>query len=510
MLNQAIKEENKPNKNNEEVTNEDMVALRDEIEELKKENNKLKQHLINIEKNLGQPGNEYLTNINGDNNYETYDKIVNKRCSNIIYKNPEIIIGNPVQTKDNVTKVVIVDTEDKKMEKSIQWTYRKRFPELLEVTGKFEVLEQKTTIRSHKDKGANVRKLIKIEYDGTEKDLYDRIEDIREETRGDEWIAMHTINKISTERLGKMIELIFTGIETNVVIYTNKDETNSTASNKEKKSYALVVEQAGTGYNEVLKTVKNCVRGTEASKKINSIRSTREGKLLIITDKDQKTLNELKETINQKIINAKVKTIGETQKRKTVYIRGIDALTRKEEIRKAIGEKIEKIEEIYISETRPTVNNTQTVTVSGPLGSIDKIKGRIRIGFTRCNIETKIDINRCYRCWGYEHNARHCVGPDRSGLCYKCGKGEHSSKECKSVEFCVTCEVTGHSTGGMRCKVFRRMISRSRREINKPVNKEIVNEQTQNETNEDKKRQERGENDRTIGDTKSDKLDNKK
>ncbi|XP_066157751.1 uncharacterized protein [Euwallacea fornicatus] len=247
MLNQAIKEENKPNKNNEEVTNEDMVALRDEIEELKKENNKLKQHLINIEKNLGQPGNEYLTNINGDNNYETYDKIVNKRWSNIIYKNTEIKIGNPVQTKDNVTKVVIVDTEDKKMEKSIQRTYRERFPELLEATGKFEVLEQKTTIRSHKDKGANVRKLIKIEYDGTEKDLYDRIKDIREETRGDEWIAMHTINKISTERLRKMIELIFTGTETNVVIYTNKDETNSTESNKEKKSYALVIEQAGTG-----------------------------------------------------------------------------------------------------------------------------------------------------------------------------------------------------------------------------------------------------------------------
>ncbi|CAG9760714.1 unnamed protein product [Ceutorhynchus assimilis] len=71
----------------------------------------------------------------------------------------------------------------------------------------------------------------------------------------------------------------------------------------------------------------------------------------------------------------------------------------------------------------------------------------IKIGYTRCSIEKKIYLQKCYR-WSYDHATEDCNGPDQSILCFKCGKEAHQAKNCEeNDERCLVCNEEGHEPG---------------------------------------------------------------
>lgn len=84
-----------------------------------------------------------------------------------LYKKTEVIVGNPLTTGDNTTKVVLVEPNDPEMSSSIQRLYREKFSELVSVQGDFEILEQITKIRSKETTELSIRKIIKVTHDGT-------------------------------------------------------------------------------------------------------------------------------------------------------------------------------------------------------------------------------------------------------------------------------------------------------------------------------------------------------
>lgn len=52
---------------------------------------------------------------------------------------------------------------------------------------------------------------------------------------------------------------------------------------------------------------------------------------------------------------------------------------------------------------------------------------KISIGWRKCRVFNYFSIKRCFKCWGYHHIAKNCMGQE---TCYKCA-GEHKADECR-------------------------------------------------------------------------------
>ncbi|KAJ8939472.1 hypothetical protein NQ318_022526 [Aromia moschata] len=295
---------------------------------------------------------EYMDTLQQTERLDDFTKLEKKEWTDKVYTNTEIIVGNPVTAEDKLVKVVITEPDDPTMEKSIQKIYRDRFPELLAATDEFEVIEQMTRIRSKGPAEYTKRKIIKTCYNGTEEDIWMKLIRIKEETAEDKKVAVHHIEKMDNKKLRKMIESIF--------------------------------------------HVKDAIGDNPAKNAIKELRSTRDGKLLVVIDKDKNATEEIHRIIKGHSDNLKTRTAGPKPAVETIHIRGIDATTLQEEVTTAIEGEIGSLEgkTHKVSKPRPSANNTQAVTISLEKTEADKIlnKGKIRIGIVNCTTEKRIDL----------------------------------------------------------------------------------------------------------------------
>ncbi|KAJ3631702.1 hypothetical protein MTP99_012816 [Tenebrio molitor] len=122
---------------------------------------------------------------------------------------------------------------------------------------------------------------------------------LRDETTGVESVAMHHIKCMSPKRLQKITECIFRGTDTKVTIFTTSKTRSIPADEKrrERKTYALVVEDEGKDFKEILNSVKSKIGSDSAGDAIRSVRNTRGGKLLVTTGKSDEDLEALSRVI---------------------------------------------------------------------------------------------------------------------------------------------------------------------------------------------------------------------
>lgn len=402
-------------------------------------------------------------------NFKEFQEISKKEWPSNIYSSTEIKIGNPLATKDSAVKVVFVEPEDTQMTRSIQSLYKDRYPELLEIEEDYGILEQVTKIGNMESR----RKVIKILATNPE-DLWEKLNRLKENTENGEWIVMHHLTWMDNKQLQKVVEAVFHETETKVVIYTNRTKVESEVEKKTKKlkefkTYAITVQGEGKEFKDIIKEVSGCLQTEPSAKQIKSIRSTREGKVLIVLEKD----DDAKENIKTKIQNISNSIIvkdasnKKNSKNQTIHIRGLCEGTNKIDIETAIKEAIEPNEETYIKigDPRPNRDRTLAVTATVDQRTSDKIieSRYLRVGLVKCSVEKRIDLKRCFKCWAFDHEAAQCDGTDRKDLCFKCGQKGHASKTCENEEYCPICAVQGHKTGGGRCKAFKKALSLARR-----------------------------------------------
>ena len=147
-----------------------------------------------------------------------------------------------------------------------------------------------------------------------------------------------------------------------------------------------------------------------------------------------------------------------------MLLRGLDQLATKEEIQEAFGQVMGSDQDIRVGPLRPYRQNTQAVTVTLPRSKARQMvqQGQLRVGPTCCTIEKRLEIKKCQKCWGFDHSARECKGPDRSKLCWSCGKEGHLGKSCKEKNnYCVLCK-EDHALGSGRCTAFRSALQKAR------------------------------------------------
>ncbi|XP_043470554.1 uncharacterized protein LOC122503870 [Leptopilina heterotoma] len=190
---------------------------------------------------------------------------------------------------------------------------------------------------------------------------------------------------------------------------------------------------------------------------------------------------------NKKLFTEEVtKIIGDLGKvqmadrRTTLEIRDMDALTEKEDVEDAL----EKVSTVPAGSRKVTVlgpnkRGVKLAVVVISQEDADKLEkvGHVKIGFVSCRIRSRVMVKRCHRCLDYGHIGRDCNAVDRSAACFKCGEAGHKAADCKKSPCCFLFkakfgekENIQHVAGSGSCKVFRtaleevkKTLSRTRR-----------------------------------------------
>lgn len=180
----------------------------------------------------------------------------------------------------------------------------------------------------------------------------------------------------------------------------------------------------------------------------------------------------MQKIISNILVDHKIET--PKQKLKTLHIRNIGKENNIEDIRNAIINTLQTIEpdKITIKALRPTNYGSQVATVL--IGEEDAhtliAQKKMRIGLNICQIEERINVKKCYKCWEYGHFAGDCQNEDRSKLCRNCGKPDHDHQNCKNESFCPLCDKSGHTAGFGGCNLFKIALKSEREKIKNNTN----------------------------------------
>lgn len=101
------------------------------------------------------------------------------------------------------------------------------------------------------------------------------------------------------------------------------------------------------------------------------------------------------------------------------------------------------------------------------------VEQRVNIGWNRCFVKEYLYVRRCYKCYGYNHNASECT---RKKSCKKCA-GEHDLIDCQSNNVkCINCVSANntlklnldvdHMASSLDCEVFLRKLAAQRKRVN--------------------------------------------
>lgn len=234
-------------------------------------------------------------------------------------------------------------------------------------------------------------------------------------------------------------------------------------------SYALIVDKNKDDHRRIVNEMKTAVKNTDEADIIKSVKTAKDGKLIITTiNNDNEAMTSLKKHIS-KIINddTKVRISTRNANKVSIHIRGMDIDTNSEDVIEAIENETGRLSEgsYKLSALRPNANGTQAATFTAEEKIAEKLLAQnwMRIGLVRCSLERQIILDRCNKCWSYDHETGRCSGKDHSKNCFKCGKTDHTAKDCKNAEFCLCCNEAGHAAGSGKCAEFKKALAKARK-----------------------------------------------
>ncbi|CAG9763645.1 unnamed protein product [Ceutorhynchus assimilis] len=166
-------------------------------------------------------------------------------------------------------------------------------------------------------------------------------------------------------------------------------------------------------------------------------------------EKDEASAKMLNKTIKELSGNINTRMSGIPKSaNETIYIRGMDSITTKEEVLQAIEGITGTLKDpnYRLSEIRPQQNGTQAITLTIDKELAEKLYATkyLRIGVVRCSMEKRHYVERCPKCWSHDHSTDKCQGPDRTSACFRCGGTGHQ-KYMWSVRPMLLADLRKHS-----------------------------------------------------------------
>lgn len=410
-----------------------------------------------------QTGNQgEMVNLGGVDSYANFCEIERLVWDDANFRNTEIQYGDILMTDSKTVKVIMVKDEDLNMEGGLVEKFKRKYPELMDCEETMAVVERMCLIKTETGQRKTGQKIIKLVLSGRAEEIWEGLKKIRKETEEEECVAIHSVGGMEEEKLKKMVEAVFHGGRTKVVIFRDGREEKGI----KKKTYALMVEKtANENVESMVEKIKKSVKDKRANREITGLRSTRLGEILVTMGSEEESAMEVREAI-QKELMTRVWVMGPRKKKVIVVIRGMDITTTRDEVEEAIRERVKGLKkwEFTVGSMRGNIGDTLCVSVTMEESRARELLRRdwLRVGYVNCRIERRLDIERCYKCWGMGHQAEVCNGEDRKGCCFGCGKEGHRRRECKEEERCVACGLVGHRTGSGKCDEFRRALAKAR------------------------------------------------
>ncbi|CAH1188762.1 unnamed protein product [Phyllotreta striolata] len=264
---------------------------------------------------------------------------------------------------------------------------------------------------------------------------------------------------INREKARKYLEFISRKAAINAGILT--PTYRLAARNKVLLDTVVVKKTEGT-YAEMLRTVKTKLDNKDVDLDVRGIQETNNGDLMFkVKAGGGIRLKEIIEKGTQMV----ARTRGPRGRQKIFHIRGIDEVTAKEEVEMAVKSALGRDVEFTLSSLRPAAKKTQAITLIVDRSAAHRVTDRIKIGVVNCLVEERINIEKCFKCWGIGHKAVDCKEEEKPNRCLRCGGEGHLTRTCKNDPFCVTCNDSGHSTNSMNCPVARKALFDKRQQI---------------------------------------------
>lgn len=231
------------------------------------------------------------------------------------------------------------------------------------------------------------------------------------------------------------------------------------------KGDALVVEaNANVSYAAILRKVREAPELKELGEKVVRTRRTQKGEMLFELQKDPSVKSSaFKELVAKALGNeANVKALSQET---VIECRDLDEITTEDELRSALRVQCELDDVPLVIRLRKAYGGTQTATIRLSAVTAPKLlkKGKIKVGWSVCVLKAiprvAKQMERCFKCWGFGHQARNCEGPDRSKSCRKCGVHGHFASDCTKPPRCMLCKSedgNDHVTGGFKCPTYKK------------------------------------------------------
>ncbi|XP_056647215.1 reticulocyte-binding protein homolog 2a-like [Diorhabda sublineata] len=274
--------------------------------------------------------------------------------------------------------------------------------------------------------------------------------------RGEKIINVIIGEGIKKNKIRQLLEYVGRREETEWKVITKGEENGGGI--KTGGGESLFIKTGDKKFSDVLKNIKNVVNVEKIGVKVESVRKTGGGDLLVKV-KGQGAAERLKEEINNRI-GAKMDM---TVKRKEAIftVMEVDPSVTPLELKEAVcqwtGIDGEEVEVRGMRESRGG-GQTATLAIREERAAALRTAQKIKVHWQYCSVKERFTPLRCYRCLEYGHSTYNCSGKDRSRCCFNCIKEGHRAQECQNEAWCLSCDSKGHRTDTMACPKYRNTV----------------------------------------------------
>lgn len=237
---------------------------------------------------------------------------------------------------------------------------------------------------------------------------------------------------------------------------------------KTRPDAVLIRPTTGKSYADLLKDIRSRIKPEDSGAEVRAIRPTRTGGLLV--ELGSKTTNKDGFSSALKTAIGESGTVSILEPRASIEIRDLDSLTTPEEVKDAVERELGAsagVVKVFL--TQPNKREQKLAVVSLSERGVNQLlkTAKIKVGWVNCRIRRRVEVTRCFRCFGYGHLQTDCKGPDRKALnlCLKCGESGHKRDTCAAKAKCFLCANlvqgavdTEHIPGSRSCLTFKRAL----------------------------------------------------